>query len=309
MATHLDNYVFTCSDSELAALIRESPRLEQHPGIVLLSNQYLAKSYDSTSAADAIDAVKLAHRLGIRVPRFVRLIRYEDMVFTIMERIEGHTLEDAWPSLGWCTSYHLALQLRQFILNMRSVTSTTAGSLATGDCRSFWLDDFFRLPAGAAPKDISAFLSFWIDFISIRQELKKGSHHLPLREPSGLQPNKLVFTHHDLAPRNVMLDTLGQMWLLDWDFAGFYPPYFEYASMNNFTMPREWGPCSRIRWYFLAWVAAGRFEKESRLLRMVRSKFLRFGAGRRCSIRAKATKSRPRRVSNSFKSSNSVTED
>lgn len=99
-----------------------------------------------------------------------------------------------------------------------------------------------------------------------------------------------------------MVDTSSEIWLLDWDFAGFYPTYFEYASMNNFTMPRDWGTGSRIRWYFFAWIAAGRSEKESRLLRMVRSKFLRFGAGRRCSIKAQATKPRPRRVLDSSES-------
>jgi hypothetical protein len=173
MATHLDNPILSCSDPELAALIRESPRLEQYPGIVLLSDRYLAKGYESTAADDTIEAVQVAHRLGIRVPRVVRWVRCEDMVFAIMERIEGCTLEDAWPSLGWCTSYHLALQLRRFIRNMRSLTSTTAGSLVTGECRSFWLDDHFGLPARAKPKDISDFLAFWIAFISIRQELKK----------------------------------------------------------------------------------------------------------------------------------------
>ncbi|KJZ73984.1 hypothetical protein HIM_06652 [Hirsutella minnesotensis 3608] len=310
MSAFPDDCVLHCPESELAVLIGKSPRLEQHSGIARLSNRYLAKAYDPASAEDTLEAVEVAHRLGIRVPRFVRSVRCGDMVFA-MERVEGDTLQDAWPSLGWWRSLRLALQLRRFILKMRSVTSKTAGSLVTGDCRSFWLDDHFGLPARAMPSDISAFFTFWANFISIRQELKKDSHHHS--SLTGIPPlslSRLVFTHHDLAPRNMVVDSSNGLWLLDWDFAGFYPAYFEYASMYNFTLPPDWDILSRIRWNLFTWIAAGRPEKESRLLRIARSKFLRFGAGRRCSIRAQATKSRRHgQIVSDSKASDSSTEE
>lgn len=184
---------------------------------------------------------------------------------------------------------------RQFILKMRSITSPTAGSLVTGECRSFWLEDHFELPASATPNDISAFLAFWTDFKSIRQEIKKSNHeHSALRGSSCLQPGKLVFIHHDLAPRNLVLHPSGEIWLIDWDLAGFYPHYFEYAAMDNFMVPRDWGVLSRFRWYLFTWIAAGRSEKESRLLWIARSKFQRFGSGRRCNILAYVTKGKAR---------------
>lgn len=226
MAASLDDWVLSCPDLELAAFVCESRKLEQHPGISLLSNGYLAKAYNAASVGDTIEAVDVAHRPGIRVPRIIRSVRSEDTVFIIMERIEGDTLQDAWPSLGWLGSCHIALQMRRFIAKMRSITSTMAGSLGTGECRSFWLDDHFGLPARAKPKDVSAFLAFWAGFVSIRQELKKCNHdHALLREPPTIQRDRLVFTQHDLAPRNVLVDSSGDIWLLDWDFAGFYPIY------------------------------------------------------------------------------------
>ncbi|UNI15352.1 hypothetical protein JDV02_001891 [Purpureocillium takamizusanense] len=228
MASSRDDCILHGPESELAVLIRESPRFEEHPGIARLSNRYLAKAYDPASAEDTLEAVEAAHRLGIRVPRVVRSVRCEGTAFVIMERVEGATLQMAWPSLGWWLSLRLALQLRRFILKMRSVTSKSAGSLVTGQCRSFWLDDHFGLPARAMPSDISAFLAFWVNFISIRQELKKDCHqHLSQRELSTLQSSRLVFTHHDPAPRNMVVDPAQGLWLLDWDFAGFYPLCFD----------------------------------------------------------------------------------
>ncbi|KAK0465688.1 hypothetical protein IW261DRAFT_1346994, partial [Armillaria novae-zelandiae] len=37
----------------------------------------------------------------------------------------------------------------------------------------------------------------------------------------------LVFTHQDLHMRNLMLGKDGQLWMIDWADAGFYPEWFE----------------------------------------------------------------------------------
>lgn len=240
-------------------------------------------------------AEEVAHSLGVRTPRFLRSVPYDDKAFIIMDRVEGYTLEDAWPRLSWYSSIRLAWQLRRVIWRMRSVQSTIAGSLASGRCRSFWLDDRFGLPVSACAKDIYDFLAFWLNFLSIRHEMRKGSHHTSsIEKLPSTQTGSLVFTHHDLAPRNLMIDPRSELWLLDWDFAGFYPEYFEYASMQNFTIPPHWSLIARIRWHLFTWIAAGRYEHERYQLQKVRSKFQRFGAGRRFSIKAQATKSRQR---------------
>ncbi|KAJ3500393.1 hypothetical protein NLJ89_g9816 [Agrocybe chaxingu] len=52
---------------------------------------------------------------------------------------------------------------------------------------------------------------------------------------------ELVFTHQDLAPRNFMLDKDGQLWMMDWELAGWYPAYFEYACTASVrAAPRDW---------------------------------------------------------------------
>jgi hypothetical protein len=179
----------------------------------------------------------------------------------------------------------LAVQLRRFIGLLRSVPSSTAGSVATGECRSFWLDDRYSLPARSSPEVITSFITFWVGFVSIRQAMKaaaQGSFH-----PQGYIPptaKTFVFTHHDLAPRNLLLDSSDQLWLLDWDHAGWYPSYFEYASMQNFFIPQGWDWLSRVRWYLFSWVTVGRFEQEMRVLREIRTKFTRYRVGRRFEI-------------------------
>jgi thiamine kinase-like enzyme len=102
------------------------------------------------------------------------------------------------------------------------------------------LEDFFGLPDRSSPENIGYFIKFWVRFVSIRQEITAVKQSRP--EPKGRIPptsRTFVFTHHDLAPRNLLLDPTGKLWLLDWDLAGFYPLYFEYAAMQNFHVPND----------------------------------------------------------------------
>ncbi|EFW16515.1 conserved hypothetical protein [Coccidioides posadasii str. Silveira] len=161
--------------------------------------------------------------------------------------------------------------------------SSTAGSLKTGECRSFWLDDLYGLPLRSSSANLTSFLSFWVNFSNPRAAIKVTEDQLLATSlknyiPSTAEP--FVFTHHDLAPRNILLDKSGHLWLVDWDIAGWYPCFFEYAAMHNF-FPEGWTRLARMRWNLLTWIAAGRWERERRVLEQIRSKFTRFRAGRR----------------------------
>ncbi|KAL3469893.1 hypothetical protein BJX99DRAFT_251643 [Aspergillus californicus] len=180
----------------------------------------------------------------------------------------------------------LGLQLRRFVNILRSVTSPTAESLATGECRSFWLEDRYGLPANSGPAEMVHFFQFWANFTSMRRAMQAAKQGQTPNSTAGapLTIEPFVFTHHDLAPRNLLVSPSGQLSLLDWDLAGFYPVTFEYASMYNFNMPQDWGLMARLRWHLFAWIAVGYHEADARLLGNMRSKFTRFAVGRRYEL-------------------------
>ena len=266
-----DDLLQSYSETELMEYILASPPLAPISSVHLLSKNLLAKHYEAPLVEDALKAMDKAHQLGIRVPCVKRTIRSGYNVWCIMERIPEATLENVWRQLSWFTTIKLSLQLRYFVQRLRSLTSSTAGSLATGQCRSFYLEDRFGLPARSGPEDITYFVKFWVGFVSIRKAIKAATQ-APV-EPKGRIPptaKTLVFTHHDLAPRNFLLDPSGQLWLLDWDLAGFYPIYFEYASMQNFQMPQDWNLLSKLRWNLFSWIAVGRYKQEADVLERIR---------------------------------------
>jgi thiamine kinase-like enzyme len=49
-----------------------------------------------------------------------------------------------------------------------------------------------------------------------------------------------VFTHGDVAPRNIMVDESGHiMGIVDWELAGWYPDYWKYANILKPSNSRD----------------------------------------------------------------------
>ncbi|KAL9023071.1 MAG: hypothetical protein Q9196_007400 [Gyalolechia fulgens] len=50
-----------------------------------------------------------------------------------------------------------------------------------------------------------------------------------------------LFTHGDVAPRNTMVDESGRITgIVDWELAGWYPDYWEYANIMKPTRDKDW---------------------------------------------------------------------
>lgn len=282
-----DTQLLSYTDSDLLNQITSLPRLPKYYNIIPLSLKYLAKGYRKGDLEVAVSATQVASQLGIRVPHVRRIVRQDDAFYCIMDRISGTTLDIAWPELGWISSLRLAFQLRRVVHRLRSVMSVTSGSLTTGECTSYFLEDLFSLPPRATFHHVNAFLNFWANFTSLRQEIRKTpAEHATCPKPVFSYSRPFVLTHHDLAPRNIILDPEGQLWIIDWDCAGFYPEFFEYAGMFNFIPCSSWTKSAMLRWKVFAWIAGGFYNKERRMLERIRSRFTRFSPGRRFNMKA-----------------------
>ncbi|KAK3176922.1 hypothetical protein OEA41_008248 [Lepraria neglecta] len=55
------------------------------------------------------------------------------------------------------------------------------------------------------------------------------------------QSSASIFTHGDVAPRNIMVDQSGHVTgIIDWELAGWYPDYWEYANIMKPSMDDNW---------------------------------------------------------------------
>ena len=284
----LQNY----SDEELFQLISGSQEVDPDSSIcsaLFLSDKLVAIAARTWTIQDTLKAMEVARHLGIRVPQVFRTVTAASIQesFIIMERVDGTTLEEAWPNLSWITTVKLALQLRRFVSVMRSQTSPTAGALVTGKCNSFFLQDHYRLPIRSTPADMWSFIEFWVGFIStpnVVQAMRSGAR-ISSKKGVPPMPSTFVLTHHDLAPRNMLVDRHNQLWIVDWEYAGWYPRFFEYAGMQNFQGLKGWNWFAGLRWEVFSWIATGRSERERELLESIRDLFPRFRLFRKLEIK------------------------
>jgi hypothetical protein len=160
------------ADFELAHHIISSPSCASTSRVFNLSSNLIAKQYESSEVEDALKATEVASQLGICGASVRKIIKNEENAYTIMDRAEGTTLDVARKELSWFMTVMLGLQLRRFVKILRTVTSPTAGSLATGECRSFWLEGRYGLPANSGPAEIACFFRFWANFTSMRRAMQ-----------------------------------------------------------------------------------------------------------------------------------------
>jgi thiamine kinase-like enzyme len=133
------------------------------------------------------------------------------------------------------------------------------------------MDDFFGLPPNATPEAINSYIGFWLQYSYDRRRVypnlityRLNRHLIPVL------PASFVFTHQDLAPRNILVDTHYNISLVDWQFSGWYPIYFEYVGMQNFQHD-TWSMTTRFRWWIFSWISVGIYSRENRAMQIVRS--------------------------------------
>ncbi|EAL91841.1 uncharacterized protein AFUA_5G07550 [Aspergillus fumigatus Af293] len=145
------------TDLELAHYITCSPKCVSSSRVFYLSSNLIAKHYEPSDVEGALKATEVASQRGIRCPSVRKISKKHENVYVSMNRVEGTTLDVIWKELGWFMTVKLGLQLRRCVKIDRSITSPTAGSLVTGECRSFWRDDRYGLPANSGPAEIAHF--------------------------------------------------------------------------------------------------------------------------------------------------------
>ncbi|KAH8696351.1 kinase-like domain-containing protein [Talaromyces proteolyticus] len=192
----------------------------------------------------------LARKTSLPVPKVYCSFRHKNHFYIVMERIQGETLSEAWPKLSKVSKYEIYAQLRDMFQELRSlephphrgVESTTAGSLRD-----------FRYPRVSGPQPRFG------SFRTIQEFHRQLRNNLPLEKLLGWKENHNwqeikevitkhdgpwpppVFTHANVSPSNILVRGDKVVGIVDWEFSGWYPHYWEYTSawFGNSTRP-EW---------------------------------------------------------------------
>ena len=258
----------TYSDEEVLHYVTQAPNLITMctETIHVLSHHLVAKSVPwPETHCDEIDAMERARSVGVNVPAVCRIVPTpEEGHLIIMERIHGETLEQLWPRLGIWATIHIAWQLRSFVSSLRTITTQQTGGLHSGKVHSEWIQGINVLVPHASPSLFCDYLNWWL-------MKARPSNCQPLPQLLLSPPREHVFVHQDLAPRNMILDSAGHLWLVDWGHSGFYPAFMEYLGMEGPERAMPWLAArnltawwGHLRWSLFCLVACGYSRLHSR---------------------------------------------
>ena len=146
-----------------------------------------------------------------------------------MSYIPGSTLQELWPTLSTDSKQIIAEQLKSHFDELRAIPSPSPcyfGSLETHICVD--RRQLTRLNVGehrliSSEKEFNKFIM--TDLL----------HHYPTEYYNMLlsmmrQDHRVVLTHGDLHPRNIMVKDTVVTGIIDWECAGWYPEYWEYIK-------------------------------------------------------------------------------
>jgi aminoglycoside phosphotransferase (APT) family kinase protein len=224
------------SNKQLVDLYLTGPVLFGYGGnkLVRLSHTLVLKGGEDVLSCEAENMKFAATHTQIQIPKVHRVFPFRlydyDTWFIVMDYISGYTVGDNWKALNKRTRNKVASQVASMIEQMQSITLNhmPPGPIGGGaPFRGAWFSDY-----GAGPFDTLQELEDWLNHkLDICLRFKQAPEDTPRFEFKDI-----VLTHQDIAPRNLILDPSGRLWLIDWAYAGVYPKGFEQA-----TIPKQAG--------------------------------------------------------------------
>jgi len=174
----------------------------------------------------------IGENTNIPVPAVLKAFEWEGKTYIYMTRLPGKTLEDCLDKFSDSQLERIVEQLAGYVNEMRSLgESNYIGSTNHAPCTDYFWQYNDDLPAGPFDTEtefhdliISAYHSRWGEsrpkFHTYLRSLYRDNH-------------RIFFTHGDIAPRNIMVLDDGRIsGIIDWEYAGWYPEYWEYAKAH-----------------------------------------------------------------------------
>jgi hypothetical protein len=160
-----------------------------------------------------------------------------------MSFVPGQCLKSVWGSLDKAAKERVCHDIWKLIAKIRTIPRP-APLKTHFCCTADGSPSFDPLLGGSThptpplPSDDALRARIFDQYVKCNGLSYADGRDLPKMLP---RSNNSVFTHGDIAPRNIMVDKSGRILaLLDWENAGWYPDYWEYANLAKFSGDDDW---------------------------------------------------------------------
>ncbi|CAK7209802.1 hypothetical protein SCUCBS95973_000564 [Sporothrix curviconia] len=211
--------------------------------VVRVGKHYVVKYGPQVSLIEGLTMLFVAAAVpsAVSVPKVYAIYTVGKYNFIVMEYVEGDTLASVWPSLSAETKKSIGQQLRTAMDALRSLPSPGYyGRVGRNPYEDtiFWTspDDNVSPPGlicGPHESEEEVNNAMVAKFLYNKGPPEKAVFYrrtLPLI----FHGHRPVFSHNDLQTKNLILRPDGKLTIIDWEVAGWYPDYWEYAMAHVF---------------------------------------------------------------------------
>lgn len=201
---------------------------------------YVKRSGHAKRLHDEAMALVLVRELtSIPVPQVVQ-ITYNGPgpQFSLLatEFIHGRSVRACWSELGIFTKLRLIWTLRGYIAQLRTLRRAIPGPVdPSSKCAGAHFSDDGNGPFTSH----ESLISWWNRMLALAKQcygIRKVNENIKPFVASG----PLVFTHQDLGLNNLFLGDDGRLYVVDWEWAGFYPLFMEYLGIQKYEEAMPW---------------------------------------------------------------------
>jgi len=200
--------------------------------VVGMGPDLVVKYGDRVRLSEAEAMEYIARNTDIPVPKVLKAFEQAGRTYIYMTRISGQTLDSRLDNLSDAQVERIVEQVAGYVTEMRNLGENDyIGSTTRGPCTDYFWQYNDQLPTGPFDNEaqfndliISAYHDRWGEtrpkFHTFLRSLYRDNH-------------RILFTHGDLAPRNIMVSDDGRITgIIDWEYAGWYPEYWEYVKAH-----------------------------------------------------------------------------
>ena len=233
---------------EIQQATQTLPKRSDYGGrLVVIRDKYLVKYGPLVAENEGYALLFVEEWLNITAPRLYAMYRDQDIRYTVMEYIPGISLGAMWASLTEANKNSVVRELRCIFDQMRALPSPGFnGSVNRGPVphRYFFSREKYLAITGHFQTEEEFGTAITLRSKAMWSESNSHSFlsdYLARHLPSALLDHSPTFTHGDLYRENVLVrkvvnsatseEEYEVAALVDWETAGWYPSYWEYAHI------------------------------------------------------------------------------
>ncbi len=176
-------------------------------------------------------------RENTTIPVTAEMRHWEDSHshFFLMKKVPGETLEMAWPRLSTEEKKKYACEVAEYIAQLRTHTAAKPQTVDGAPARDGLINTYEKLMW--VTEDKEAWWASVADYFP--SETQAWREDFKARYPVRTG-RPYVLTHSDLNTSNIMVHDGRVSGIIDWEHAGYFPEWWEYAKADQRIQEPEW---------------------------------------------------------------------